>query len=377
MLDGCNEVNEDLRATIIRAGEDAFRHSSSRVGTEHLLLSLANEQNTIASAALASMKIDSATVQKEIEKLSSQKDFLDCESSRNEVPGNSVLSQLCFKSRSSKQLPFSDGVIKTLAKADDFSRYLGQEEIGGAHLLLALLENKDTCTGRVLDELSINIVFLKGKILHFMAAACLKNGTANSLRTVLATGLKQLVEKHTSALYVVQELANRSKTTVLELPKRKDILHSVCIAYLAECLYNQVALQRYLLEESLTALSAIVGNLNEEISSQIVSTTAQHLRKHARQGIEYVWTDEYRSIQHMLSDAEHDLIGSVVEDLWWAYSEDVALDKSFTSALADHRKSHLLELQERRVELSQRLRKIRIRLEDTIRQCFSNRVTKI
>ncbi len=377
MLDGCNDVNEDLKATIIRAAEDAYRFGSSRIGTEHLLLSLASEQNTIASAALDSMKIDALSVQQEIEKLGKQKEYINSELPHNEVPGNIALTRLCFKNRSSKHLPFSDQAIRSLAKSDDFSHYLGQEEIGGAHLLLALLENKETCAARILEELSINIVFLKGKILHSIAAACLKMGKTASLRTVLATGLKQLVEKHNSALYMVYDLEQKSKMKIIDSPKKEDILHSVCIAYLAECLYNQVALQRYLLEESLNALCLTVGNLSEEIASQIVSMTAQHLRKHTRQGIEYIWTDEYRSIQHMLSDAEHDLIGSVVEDLWWAYSEDVALDKSFASALADHRKTHLLELQERRVELSQRLRRIRSRLEDTIRQCFKNRITKV
>jgi hypothetical protein len=161
---------------------------------------------------------------------------------------------------------------------------------------------------------------------------------------------------------------------ITQLPRKEEVLHAVCTAYLAECLYNQVAFQRYLLEETLNTLSEKIGSLSEEIASQIVSTNAQHLRKQARQAIEYIWTDEYRLIQHMLNDAEYDLIGSVIEDLWWMYSEDIALDKSFTDALADHRKPHSLDLQKRRVELSQRLRKLKNRLEDTIKQCFQTRV---
>ena len=141
-----------------------------------------------------------------------------------------------------------------------------------------------------------------------------------------------------------------------------------------ECLLYQVSFQRYLLEEGLTKLAQSAGIRSQESMGQIISATAQHLRKQAREAIEYVWTDEYRLIKHMLSDAEHDLIGSVIEDLWWAYSEDIALDQSFTSALADHRRAHLLDLQKRRVELSQRLKKIHNRLEETVRQCFCHRV---
>ncbi len=375
MLDGCNDLNEDLKLLIVKSAAEAVRLGNTRVGTEHLLLSLAGEGTSVPAMALASMKVDAALLQKEIEKLALQKDFINCETSCNELPGNSVLSHMCFKSKSAKSIPFSDQVIKALAKADDLSHYLGQEEIAGAHLLLALLENKDTCAAQAFEELSINIPFLKGQTLRLMASHCFKAGEARSLRSVLASGLKQLVEKYTSALYVVQELVQKSKMTIIDSPKRDSILHSVCTAYLAECLFHQVAFQRYTLEEALSALSATVGSLNEEIASQIVSMTGQHLRKQTRQGIEYVWTDQYRSIQHMLSDAEYDLIGSVIEDLWWTYSEDIALDKSFASALADHRKAHLLELQERRVELSQRLRKIKNRLEDTIRQCFKNRIS--
>ena len=72
----------------------------------------------------------------------------------------------------------------------------------------------------------------------------------------------------------------------------------------------------------------------------------------------------------MLDEAEHDLIGSVIEDLWWAQSEEIALHESVAEAMDDHRRSHLLNLQKRRLELSQRMSKLRTRLDDTVRQCF-------
>lgn len=48
----------------------------------------------------------------------------------------------------------------------------------------------------------------------------------------------------------------------------------------------------------------------------------------------------------MLDEAEHDLIGSVVEDLWWAQGEEIALNDLFADALDDHRRKHLLEFAE-------------------------------
>ena len=192
-----------------------------------------------------------------------------------------------------------------------------------------MLEIKNACAHRIFDELSANLNFLRSKIMYHLAKNYLHTAQPISLRGVLISGLKQLVEKHEAAFYVIQALTLKSKISIIKLPRKDEVLQTVCIAYLAECLYHQVAFQRYLLEEAMHVLSQTAGAVNEEICSQIISVTAQHLRQQAREGIEYVWTNEYRLLKHMLSDAEHDLIGSIIEDLWWTYSEDIALDQSF------------------------------------------------
>ena len=375
MLNSCNRLTEDLQVAILRAGFESERLGSKRTGTEHLLLALSAQQNSVAARALALMKIDQAAIQKELEKLIASKDYTNYESIDNALPGNAYLSRLSEKSKETgKQVPFSDQVIATITRADLFSRYLGNEEIDTAHALLAILELKNSGAQRIFEELSANLDFLQGKIMHLIAESHFKSTQPKSLKTILVSCLRQLVEKHEAALYVVQELMQRSKISLIKLPEKDTVLQTVCIAYLPECLQYQIAFQRYFLEECLQVLSLTAGTKCQESMGQIISATAQYLRRQAREAIEYVWTDEYRLIKHMLSDAEHDLIGSVLEDLWWVYSEDIALDQSFTSALADHRRAHLLDLQKRRLELSQRLRKIHHRLEETILQCFTNKV---
>ncbi len=375
MLHSCNSLEEDLQAAIMHAGQEAAHQGSTRTGTEHLLLALSAQENSIAAQALALMKIDRAGLAKELEKLIASKDYPNYEAADNALPGNTYLRQLsCKVKETDKQLPFSDQVITAITRADLFSRYLGEESIDTAHVLLALLEIKHTCAQQIFEELSANLDFLKGKIMHLIAQNHFRMAQPMSFRSILTACIKELVEKHEAALYVVQELMQRSKIALFELPEKDMVLQTVCIAYLPECLQYQLAFQRYSLEEGLRVLAQTTGTHSQESTSQIISATAQYLRKQAREAIEYVWTDEYRLIKHMLSDAEHDLIGSVIEDLWWAYSEDIALDHSFTSALADHRRAHLLDLQKRRVELSQRLRKLYHRLEDTVRQCFASKV---
>ena len=72
----------------------------------------------------------------------------------------------------------------------------------------------------------------------------------------------------------------------------------------------------------------------------------------------------------MLDEAEHDVIGSVIEDLWWAQSEEIALHDSVAEAMDDHRRAHMLNLQKRRLELAERMNKLRTRLNETVHQCF-------
>jgi len=375
MLHSCNRLSDDLQAVIVLAGQESARQGSTRTGTEHLLLALSAQPNGTAARALGLMKIDRASLQKELEKLITSKNYSSYEAADNSLPGNTYLRRLaCQAEEGGKQLPFSDQLITTLTKADLFSCYLGEEDIDTAHVLLAMLDLKNTCARRIFEELSANLDFLRGKIMHLIAETHFKTVEQMGFRAVLVDCLKQLIEKHEAALYVVQELMQRSKIDLIELPEKDMVMQTVCIAYLPDCLQYQVSFQRYLLEEGLRTISLIAGTRSQESMGQIISATAQHLRKQAREAIEYVWTDEYKSITHMLSDAEYDLIGSVIEDLWWAYSEDIALDQSFTSALADHRRAHLLDLQKRRLELSQKLKKIHDRLEETVRQCFSKKV---
>src|SRR5262249_33087048 len=161
--------------------------------------------------------------------------------------------------------------------------------------------------------------FLRAKIMSLIAEANLSNMQPGNFRSTLISCIKQLVARHEAALCQMDRLIQKSEISLFERPEKVRILQTICMAYLPECLQYQVSFQRYLLEEALKALSDTAGILGQEITSQIISTTAQYLRKQTREGIEYVWTDEYRLIKHIFSDAEHDLIGSVIEDLWWTY----------------------------------------------------------
>src|SRR5205823_6814595 len=103
------------------------------------------------------------------------------------------------------------------------------------------------------------------------------------------------------------------------------------------------------------------------------SNSSKKLQSEVRATIEHIWSREYRMFDEMLDEAEHDLIGTVIEDLWWAQSEEIALHDLFDAALDDHRRKQLLSLQKRRIEITQRITKLRSRLGETISQCFVKR----
>ena len=75
----------------------------------------------------------------------------------------------------------------------------------------------------------------------------------------------------------------------------------------------------------------------------------------------------------MMDEAEYDEIGSVIEDLWWTQGEEIALHELFIEAMDDHRKQQMLGLQKRRIEITHRLAELKVKLTETVKDCFEKR----
>jgi ATP-dependent Clp protease ATP-binding subunit ClpA len=375
MLDAFfNRATETLLRVIRMASEEAVRQKNPEIGTEHLLLGIAREPTDLASRALASMKIDAGSTQTEVDQYWRQKDISAPDPSLAARCSEPALSRACGRTEASLLAPLlSETAVWTLLKAEDYSRFLGQERVECAHLLLGILDLREAGAIRIFEQLSANLTFLRRQVIHLLARESSSQESVIKLKTAVVTGLKELVDKHESSLQLLAKLAERSNTHLRRLPSRGEILHLVCMGYLADFLYTQVAFQRYLLEETMALLNQRAGSLGQEISAAIVETGAQNLRADVRATIEYLWSHEYRLIDQMLDEAEHDVIGSIIEDLWWTQSEEIVLDKSYGSALEDHRRAQILSLQKRRIEVTQRLAKLKNRLDETVRQTFEKR----
>ena len=66
-------------------------------------------------------------------------------------------------------------------------------------------------------------------------------------------------------------------------------------------------------------------------------------------------------------------IGTVIEDLWWTQGEEIALHELFIEAMDDHRKQQMLGLQKRRIEITQKLEELKVKLKTTVRDTFEIR----
>lgn len=374
MLDAFfNRASENLLSVIRTAYEESFRQKTE-MGTEHLLLAIAREPDDLASKALASMKIDAGTTQLEVDQYWREREVPDLEPSLGARYSKPLLNRICAPPDNDCFRPhLSDIAVQALLKAEDYSRFLGQDRIECAHLLLGILELREAGAIKIFEQMSANLTFLRRQVIHLLAKDSSTQNKVVSMKTAVIAGLKELVDKHESSMQLVAKLAERSASILRRLPSRGEILHMVCIGYLSDFLYTQVAFQRYVLEETLALLAQRSGYLDQEISAAIVETSAQNLRADVRATIEYLWSHEYRMIEQMLDEAEYDVIGSVIEDLWWTQSEEIVLDKSYASALEDHRRAQILSLQKRRIEVTQRLAKLKARLDETVRSTFEKR----
>ncbi len=349
------------------------------VCTEHLLLVFAQDLEDggedVASLALRSMNIAADAAKREIiERLRDHKETEPLFTERpDHVDGlqervmqiSTAVDEPLFKAT------FSQIVMQALQRAEEYSIFLGQYEVEPAHLLLAMIDLPEAGALKVFEELSVNLTFLRRQILQILAEeSSVGQGGAPGFRVIVKEGMDELVSKHQSCVNALSQLSARSRTPLTRVIGRPQLVHMVCVTYLGDFLATQVTFQRYLLEESLKSLNERIGVMDKELTASIVSSGAQNLRADVRATIEHLWCNEYRLLNQMLDDAEHDLIGSVIEDLWWAQSEEIALHDLFEEALDDHRRKHLMNLQKRRMEVAQRLQKLHNRLDETIRQCF-------
>ena len=111
---------DSFRKAMTLANQEAQRYNHEYIGTEHVLLGLAKENEGIGFQVLHNFSIDIDKLRKEIEK-------------QIKIGDNTAYQD---------KLPHTPQAKKTVECAIDESRALNHREIGTEHLLLGLLKDK-------------------------------------------------------------------------------------------------------------------------------------------------------------------------------------------------------------------------------------------
>ncbi len=358
MFEKFDEASNDVLAA---SRHECLRLRCTGVKPEHLLLALTRDPLNIAAKALATMGVVSDNVQSEIERAMKRG------WGEPEPAAAPISSMIPYAS-----ITFDDSVKQILDRSNDFRLYFGREKVAPEHLLLALVDLHDDGAMRILEELGSNLTFLRRQVLNLIAREDSLAPNAPAAKSTIITGIAEIVWQHLEGINSLQRLVDTTSTSMSKLPDRSAVVLMVLLAYLPDFLMTQTAYQRYLLEETLRLLVKRTGPIDREVIATIVSGTAQNLRAECRSIVEHLWTQEYRMLS-VPDEAEHEEIGGIIEDLWWTYSEEIALHDVFDEALDDHRRKQVLNLQKRKLEISLRLGKIKLALEDALKRCFLKR----
>ncbi|MDO1604572.1 ATP-dependent Clp protease ATP-binding subunit [Lactobacillus sp. YT155] len=142
-----NKFSDSAKTVLALAQEAAKRYRHNAVGTEHILLGLTQENNGIAGIVLRDMAVQANDIDEEIESLTGY--------------GNTS-----SKSVKNIELPFSAKSRALLQTADEQAAFMGTENIGTEHLLLALLTNGDSLANRILINLGVSVTKLREHLFN-------------------------------------------------------------------------------------------------------------------------------------------------------------------------------------------------------------------
>lgn len=139
------KFTEKGRKIILYAREEAEKRNSEFLDTEHLLLAILREEESIPVAIMRKIGIAPENVRYEIEK-------------RVTNEGNLLTYG---------EIPFSPRAKKVLENAIEEARLLGHPYIGSEHLFLGLIKEEEGIAGKVLRTLGINLLAARQLTINF------------------------------------------------------------------------------------------------------------------------------------------------------------------------------------------------------------------
>ena len=157
------QFTEKARRVVIHAQDEARRMGHNFVGTEHLLLGLIRETNSLPAKVLQSIGLDLETVRAEVLKATGR------------GPAIGPNEEVTFTPRAKK-------VVLELAGQE--ARALNQNYIGPEHLLLGLIREGEGVAAQVLLAAGADLNKVRHQLLHNQAGGQVSPGAAEQPQSV-------------------------------------------------------------------------------------------------------------------------------------------------------------------------------------------------
>ena len=188
-------AGEELLAVVQQAMAECLNMGHSYVCTQHLLIALTVDSDSLASQALSTMKMEEDNVRAEVERqfkdhpesellYSDRPDVLESGFPKPAVPAQAL----------DRPIGFSDLTVQALTRAFDYSLFFGENDIEPVHLLLALIDLNDASATKIFEDMGANLTFLRREIFIIMAAARSLESDVPTLRNATVGGIRELIE---------------------------------------------------------------------------------------------------------------------------------------------------------------------------------------
>ncbi len=148
-----DRFTERARKVIILAKEEAKRFNHDYIGTEHILLGLIKEGESVAAAVLQNLGLSLDTIRLEVEKLV-------------QFGPSTVVSG---------DIPFTPKAKKVIELAMDEARRLGHNYIGTEHLLLGLIKEGEGVASHVLMNVGLDLNKVRAEVIKLLGSTTPSN----------------------------------------------------------------------------------------------------------------------------------------------------------------------------------------------------------
>jgi len=236
-----DRFTERARKVIILAKEEAKRFNHDYIGTEHILLGLIKEGESVAAAVLQTLGLSLETIRLEVEKL----------------------VQFGPSTIVSGDIPFTPKAKKVIELAMDEARRLGHNYIGTEHLLLGLIKEGEGVASHVLMNVGLDLNKVRTEVIKLLGSSTPQTGGGGGGGAAGGAGIAKGKTK-TPALYALgRDLSQLAREGKLDpVVNRQDEIERV-----TQILSRRTKNNPVLLGEAGVGKTAIVEGLAQRIVS--------------------------------------------------------------------------------------------------------------